>query len=1107
MKNCTLLSLLLIVLTIEKLDARTLFFDERLYPEVEEFRSKFMSFILNEPIDSLQEAKIAEIIGSVLQLISDGRRLVYDRIQLYSTNFAFLAIDKLFEKTKCVRNEAFYTKAEIFQAFLKAFKRVEKTVDSVLKLNVMDCTAPEAVAPKPNAVSSDNVNDDYGLFRLFTSLLKDGASVESSGSSYDSHMIGKEFEKALPAIINNNIISPSVYSTHSFNIIKMIRDTTNNLQQNLQSSKLFYLVFRFNIPADIANGFVDCFVKSVASIKELSLFNVSYISDVLVKDHQITTFNNTTQFYASMFSKAVSKFIRKYANEMDLNFRSLILSLPKRITNAFSDNFFHGCSDEKLNAKTSANIVENYQNFFELSQSQLEFTFNITHKLIKISEAYSNKHKGRILLALKLTLFSLTKTFNIPDNVFLAVFKKSLALFDGSSFPEIFLTFTVLDIMQTLNGMNSFQGLNSSTAIFKFARILVQRFRENFENQSHEEQNSEIIDLQQENSINLKLPLEIDKKTSVDFAEMLNRPLEISKNSDIFLNETIHKKWHGISLVFAKKIYNAIFLSKLFHDVLYYNSKYVSQFCSCVITYSFFYPLKLDSYEILTLADIFTEIISSYSGSKEKFAQNFAIQIAYWFDFNGLLSKYDIFTLSTSIVDIVLKYVRSCNNLKPNEDNFKDNLHKRDVDFPTQTDNGTKMSLTSSKNSDFKQQRFFPSINMGMESKGHRPHHIRKREAAVQNENDASILVTSSSNSIFERKLLFPSVEMKEESSKNGQVKNHLHKRDAAFSIQIDNVTSSPPQTIYSKKFKQNHSLLDINVNSNKSSTQANSFNKETLRSDKANNSKSLMSLKDSFKSLLYYNLISSSVFKEVMHNNIGTSCAIIYAQEIARVLLKNSPWSALNETSIISALTENFPSKTENHTALDFVDIFSNRISDIAEKFSLIDKNRLNDVATATANSITSYFTKRVSGDSVKSGNRNLCKSDIDLGMKSEEKFHTEMSLVNHTLLNHFKYKVNGTFLLKEFHKESHPKVNADANLTDILSAKFSSILHKNLVSSDKFLKAFYDGLPLPVASAYAFSMAKSLASCSELQAIDETDFSLAFEAALNQLWNHKLL
>ncbi|GBL75262.1 hypothetical protein AVEN_194491-1 [Araneus ventricosus] len=1115
MKSCTLLGLLLAILTIEKLNARTLFSDERLYPEVQEFGNNFLSFILSQPVDSLQEKNLTKTIDSLLQLMSGGRRLVYDKIQPYNTNFAFLAADKLYGKINHrPKNEALYTKAELFHIFLEAFKRAGKTVDCVLKPHVMDCITLEAGILKPDAVSSNGANDDFGFFRLFTSLLNDNASVESSGNSHDYHVIGKEFEKALPELANKNIKSSSANLKLSFNSVNAIRNITNNLQDNLQSSKLFCLIFSYNLPVNIANEYLNCFVKSVASIKELNLFNVSYVSDIFAKDDQIATFNYTTQFYANVFSSAVSEFIRKHASEVDLNFISFISNLPKHITNAFSDNFFQGCSEEKLYANTSASVVENSQKSFKLStakyfsQSQLEITFNITHKLIKISEEHSNKHKSRIILALKLTLLSLTKTFGIPDNVFLAVFNKSSALFEESPSTEIYLTFTVLDIMKTLNGVNSFHSLNSSKHFLVFARTLVQRFRENFvtsESQFYEQQDSATAGLKQENSTNSKLPLEIHKKISVDFIETPNRSLKVSKSSEIFQNETAYKEWHGSSLVFAKQIYKAILSFQLFHNMFYRSSKYVSNFCSCVIAYHFSDPLKLESYTILTLVDIYIVLLSSHSVSKEKFAQNFAIQIAFWFNFNGFLFKDDVFTLSTSIVDIVLKYVRSCNNLKPIEDNPIHDRYKRGVAFSTQTDDRNEISLPSSDSSEFKRYLFLPSTNMDVESKGHHVYHPRRTEVPIQNDSDASILMTSSSNSGFEKIYLSPSVERKEESNDDLRI-HHLHKRDIAFSIQIDNVTLSPPLSIHSPEFKQNRPLLDIKMNYNKNLTQSNNFNKETVRTDKTNDSKSLMSLKDSFKSLLHYNLISSSVFKEVMHSNISTSCAMIYAQEIARVLLKNSPWSALNETSVTSALTEKFSSKMENYTALDFVDIFANRISDIAEKFSLIEKNRLNDVATAAANSITSYFTKRVSSDFLRSGNRNLCKSETDLGLKNEEKFHSKMSLVNHTLLNSFKYKVNGTFLRNESNNEpqlsiDYEKVNADNNRTDILSAKFASILQKNLVSSDKFLKAFYDGLPFPVASAYAFSMAKSLASCLELRAVDEAEFSLAFEAALNTI------
>ncbi|CAL1261657.1 unnamed protein product [Larinioides sclopetarius] len=1115
MKSSTILGLFLALFTIEKLNARTLFFDERLYPEVQEFENNLLSLILSQPVDSLQETQLTKIIDSLLQLMFDGRRFVYDKIQPYSTNFAFLAAEKLHEKVNhSFKNGALYTKPELFHRFLEEFKRAKKTDDCVLKPNHMDCVSLIVGSLNSDAISSNDAKDGYDFFQLFTSILNDNASVESSGNSYDNHMIEKKLEKALPKLANKNIKTTRSHLKQSFDTINAIRNITNNLQDKLQSSRLFCLIFNYNLPVNKASEYLNCFVKSVTSIKELDLFNGSHIPHVFVRNDQITTFNYTTQFYANIFSSAVSEFVRKHASKVGLNFISLISNLPKRITNAFSDNFFHGCSEEKLYANTSEIDVEIYQKSFGLttakyfSQSQLEITFNVTHK-IKILVGHSNKHKSRIILALKLTLLSLTKTFGIPDNLFLAVFNKSSALFE-KSLCEIFLTYTVLDIIQTLNGVKGFYDFNSSKQLLVFSRILVQRFRENFEtleSQFHDEQDSATMDLHQENSTQMKRPVEIHTKISMDFIETLNQSLKTSKRFELFQNETIYKELHGSSLVFAKHIYRAILSHQLFRNMFYHNSKYVSKFCSCVIVYHFSDALKLESYKILSLIDIFTEILGSYSLNEEKFAQNFAIQIAFWFNFNGLLFKDNVFTLSISIADIVLKYMRSCNDLKVDEDNPVHYRYKREVAFSTQTDDNTEILPTSSNSPGFKRHRFFPSTNMlEVESKGDHIYHPRRIETPVQNDSDDSILMTSSINSGFDKIYHSPSIEVKEESNEDDLHKHHLRKRDIAFSIQIDNVTLSPPLSIHSQEFKEKRPLLDIKMNSNKNLSHSNSLKKEIESTDKANDSNSLISLKDSFKSLLHYNLISSSAFKEIMHSNMSISCAMIYAQEIARVLLKNSPWSTLNETSVISALTEKIPSKIEYITALDFVDIFANRISDIAEKFSLIEKNRLNDLATAAANSITSYFTKRISNDFLKSGNRNLCKTDTNLGLKSEEKFHSKMNLVNQTLLNSFKYKVSGTFLQKESNNESqlsvnYEKVNTDNNITDLLSEKFANILQKNLISSGKFLKAFYDGLPFPVASAYAFSMAKSLASCSELQSIDEAEFSLAFEAALNTI------
>ncbi|GFR29216.1 uncharacterized protein TNCT_429781 [Trichonephila clavata] len=1028
MKIKALFVLLQLLLIIEKVTAKTLFRDERLYPVVKDFENNFLPLILSNSGTCLRQPRIIEIINYVLKSLPNSKELEYDIIKSYSANFAFSALQKLNEKIEQRSYTAQCSSSTyLFRVILQAFKKARKITGEFSRLNAF--TYPdsfEAEAPEQQP-SARNSLHDYDLFHSFTSLLKDRVFVESSdvtlARSKSNHVTRKGFMRTLPIIVNKTVKSSNMHA-NSINNDRIAAVFSNNLHRHLESSKLFNLVFRNNLPGKFAKEYTICFAASLPNVKEFSLLDAAAITYFFEEDINAIIQNNT-EFYSKRFSNKILELLKGNVYQINFSFKSFDLNLSKNIINSFSNYFFHDCEAGNLEIYTLTDTFEDSSNFFKqllnehLSQFQLEFSYCVSLELLKISEIHFDSDKNLVISALESTLYYFSDKFSISESLSLSAFNKLLTPFKEYSSPIEFLTFIVLDITQTLSNIASFHEFASKKQSILFTRTFVQKFQESLTTIKYHA--SDLEDQKLKNNVREKLhDLESNfgeySQTYLDNFPKIHVQRD-SHNIQLHRQENSHKEWNGVPLLFAKRVHRFLLSSKLFKHVFYHRSKHQSRFCAFVITYHLSDILDFDIVKMLSLSDLFTEILWSNRRTKDSFAQNFAVQSAFWFDFNGILSEHNVVPFSSFIVDSVLKDLKSCNILEP--------------------------------------------------------------DCTEQN--------------------------------------HHVHKREVAFSIQIDNETLTPPVSSNSPEFQQKHihPLMKVDIPSNKIMGRSQSMKKKT-HSEQTNDSESSTSLKDSLKSLLYYNLKSSSVFKEVMHDNLNSSCANVYAQGIARSLLNSSPWTNLNESNIISGILQDFPYRIEKETSAYYANFFASRISDLAEKNSLIEKNRLNEVATATANSITSYLTKNVYNE------KNSCQLDVESKLtnntinekqlsdtslnssNSKQNFKYQTNSVNHSLISISKNKINSTFPSKEPNSFlDDEKNNTNSNLTDTLPLQFANILQKNLLSSDIFIKAFYDGLPFPVASAYAFSMAKSLASCPELKIIDKSEFSVAFETALNAIGN----
>ncbi|GFY37661.1 uncharacterized protein TNIN_278971 [Trichonephila inaurata madagascariensis] len=1024
MKIKAIFVLLQLFLIIEKVTARTLFRDERLYPVVKDFENNFLSIVLSDSGTCLRQPRIIEIINYVLESLPNSNELEYEVIKSYSANFAFSALQKLNEKLEQRSKTAQCSSSTyLFRVILQAFKKARKITGEFSRLSVF--TYPDsfkAEAPEQQPTSSNSLHD-YDFFRSFTSLLKDRVFVESSditsARSKSNHVTSKGFMRTLPIVVNKTVKSSNMHA-NSINNDRIAAVFSNNLHHHLVSSKLFNLVFRSKLPGKLAKEYTICFAASLRNVKEFSLLDASTIAYFFEEDINAITHNNT-EFYSKKFSNKILELLKENVYQINYGFKSFDSNVSKNIINSFSNSFFHDCEAGNLEIYTSTDKFEDSSNFLKqhLTQFQLEFSYCVSLELVKIFEIHLDSDKNLVILALESTLHYLFDTFSISESLFLSAFDKLLLPFKEYSSSIEFVTFIVLDITQTLSNIASFHELASKKQSILFTRTFLQKFQESLTNIKNH-----VSDLGDEKLRNNKRKhlhyLESNfgeySQTYLDNFPKIHVQRDL-RNIHLRHQENSHKEWNGAPLLFAKRVHRFLLSSKLLKHVFYHRSKHHSRFCAFVITFHLSDILDFDIVKMLSLSDLFTEILWSNRMTKDSFAQNFAVQSAFWFDFNGILSEHNVVPFSSFIVDSVLKDLKSCNILEP--------------------------------------------------------------DCTEQN--------------------------------------HHVHKREVAFSIQIDNETLSPPISSNSPEFQQKHihPLMKVDIPSNKIMGRSQSIKKE-MHSEQTNDSESSTSLKDSLKSLLYYNLKSSSVFKDVMNDNLASSCANIYAQGIARSLLNSPPWTNLNESNIISGILQEFPYGKEKQTSAYYADIFASRISDLAEKNSLIEKNRLNEVATATANSITSYLTKNVYNE------KNSCRLDVESkltnntinekqfsdttlnSINNKQNFKYQTNSVNHSLISISKNKINSTFPSKEPNSSlDDEKNNTNSNLTDTLPLQFANILQKNLLSSDIFIKAFYDGLPFPVASAYAFSMAKSLSSCPELKMIDKSEFSVAFETALNAIGN----
>ncbi|GFU21692.1 uncharacterized protein NPIL_15041 [Nephila pilipes] len=1030
MKIKTLFVLFQIFLIIEKVPAKTLFRDERLYPAVKDFENNFLSLVLSYSITSFQEIRVIETINSAIKLLPSCNKLEYDVIKSFSANFAFSAVQKFNEEH---RNKTITScsSTELFRIILQAFKKAGKIIEDVSRVNVFtDRNSLDAEAPEQQLTASNSLHD-YDLLRSFPSLLKDRVFVESSDitlpRSKSNHVVSKGFMRTLPGVVNKTVKSSKMYA-NSINSDRNIAVFSDDLHRHLESSKLFNLVFRNHLPVDLAKVYTICFAASLSNVKEFNLFDVSDVVYFFEEDIHTITKNNTTKFYSRLFSNKISKFLSSNV-QIQPSFKFFDSSLSKNILNSFSNHFFHVCETENLEIYTSTEKVQYSNKFIEpflnehFSQFQLEFSYRVSLELVKFSDTYNNSDKHFVILALESTLDNLFNTFSLSDSLFHSAFDKSFILFKEYSCPTEFLTFIVLDITRTLSNIVNFHEFDSKIRSSLFTKTFIQNFRERLitiKNHVSDQGDQNLVNRERKDLHHNKSHSDENSQKKFDSFSLVHLQRDIH-NAQMRQHEDSYKKWIGTPLLFAKRIYHSLLSSKLFKHAFHFKSKQISRFCAFVITYHLSDIIDFDITKMSSLADLFTELLWSDKMTKEIYAQIVAVQLTFWFDLNGIFLEHDVLPFSSLFVDSVLKDIESCNLLEP----------------------------------DYAQH-------------GH-----------------------------------------------------HIHKREVAFSIQIDNETLIPPVLSNSPEFPQKYinPVMKVEIPTNKIMVRSQNVKKK-MNSVQTNDSEFSTPLKDSLKSLLYYNLMSSSVFKEVMHDNLNSSCANIYAQEIAHSLLKSSPWTNLNESSIINGILQDFPSKKEKQTSAYYANILARRISDLAEKNSLIEKNRLNEVATATANSITSYLTKRVYSE------KNLCQLDTDLiftnntisekqfadtspnNSNYKQDFKYQTNSVNHTLISISRSKINNTFPKKELNSPlDYEKNNTNDNLTDTLPLLFANILQKNLLISDIFVKAFYDGLPFPVASAYAFSMAKSLASCPELKVIDKSEFSVAFETALNAIGNKSSL
>lgn len=316
---------------------------------------------------------------------------------------------------------------------------------------------------------------------------------------------------------------------------------------------------------------------------------------------------------------------------------------------------------------------------------------------------------------------------------------------------------------------------------------------------------------------------------------------------------------------------------------------------------------------------------------------------------------------------------------------------------------------------------------------------------------------------------------------------------------------------------------------------------------DKTNNGNSFQSisvdntyaLRNTFRNLLYYNLISSKAYEINFYADISPSRVIRLADLMIKELIQNSEFSPWSGLYILQSFETELDFLKEEISPYFYGYLLADIIAQYAADNKMLKDGQLHTFATSTAMLMIRVITLRTSFRNFSLRNEtdifntkiNSSPLEVTYKSKSETKNNTQGHQKSERYFSVFTYPAN-TETLEESYNSCCPSktkwrnetVSTNENEKELLKVSelditnqnnskvykdnllqsFSVTLQKELLSSEKFLQAFSEGLSHSVASVYSFSMAVAVSNSSGLETISQSEISVAFEKALHFLGRH---